>query len=209
MKLFRGDTKLKGDQLVINQDTVDYSKNKAGFFFFTDDKKEAQTYATEVMNATIRTNHGCPNITEVSVSKNCKLLDFSHISQDENALEMFDFINKHLFGGKVTLEKFARLQGASYVTKKYEELTRLEQRDYKSRKNDFISYLNGEKLPYNIGQVNLSNGKNGIYFKQLLLDNGYDGYIFNDSFSTGKHYGFISSKWLTIEKKYTIQSVEL
>jgi hypothetical protein len=57
MILFRGDTKSKGTELVINENTIDYSKNKAGFFFFTNNLEEAKEYATDAMNEHLRLNH--------------------------------------------------------------------------------------------------------------------------------------------------------
>lgn len=201
MILFRGDTRKKGNKLTI-EGNVDYQKNKAGFFFFADNKEEAIDYATSSMNDGIRKNYNNPNITEVEV-KNANILDFTKIGLLFNANKMFDFLNQHIFGNKITFNDYLDLNNLSELKNK-KELNPMEKWDYNNLKNQFDNLINKVDLNFNITQVQLSNANYGIIFKSLLLKNGYDGYKFEDNSGKGYHYGFVNSNKIQIIKKYEI-----
>jgi hypothetical protein len=179
MILFRGDTKSKGAKLVINENTIDYSKNKAGFFYFTNSLEEAKEYATDAMNEDLRANHGLPNITTVSV-ENVNLLDFSKVEVSAfNAIAVFDFLNNNLFSGKMNADDFEKLSGLDGTY--------------------FDSMVKREDVYWSLRAVHIANELNGMFLKELLIKNNFDGFIFKDtSPSKGLHFGFVSSEKINI-----------
>lgn len=179
MILFRGDTKDKGLVLEINENTIDYTKNKAGFFFFTDSKDEAVDYATSEMNEDLRKNHNNPNITTISV-ENAKMLDFSNVEVSAfNALNVFDFINENLFNNEITSIDFEKLTGLD--------------------ESYFYAMIKREEVYWSLRAVHLANEVNGVFLKEILIKNGFDGFIFKDtSPSKGLHYGFVNSEKINI-----------
>ena len=192
LNLFRGDTRLKGSDLVVNENTIDYEKNKAGFLFFTDSIDEAKDYANSAMNDNLRKNYGIPNITSV-FAKNVKMLNFTDVEKGAfNHQVVFNFINENLFRGKMNFKEYSILTYGSVPKNSY---------DLNSAKNDFnlLSKNKGHNLYSSLHAVHIANGESGLFLKKLLKKNNYDGFIFKDtSPSKGLHYGFVSNKKIKI-----------
>lgn len=186
-KLVRGDTYDKGDEF--NELSKDYIldnevKNKAGFHFFTDDEKLAKIYAFgEDFDESIRKNHGEPILTEVKTEK-LNLFDYEK-------MKTYEDIDKALFDGKMTFDDYLKLTKSNGKISRFSDEAELEKRMYENRGKG----RDGE-LP-NTGAV-FSDFNQGVFFKEILQKNGYDGYVFRET--NANHYAIIGKKF-KINKK--------
>lgn len=205
-KLYRGDTRDKGDTLDNRPENQDYRdfrgelKNEAGFYFFTDELKEAEIYAMEAGNESIRENFGNPIITEVNVDKS-KMFDLSGVGLFENSKEVYTRLNKTLYDGNMKLNDFVQIMGVNP-----NNIPKVDSDMYRGM---FDTLESGGKPDFiNIGTTGLSNGKTGVYFKQVLKNKGFEGYIFNDVGSNvrSNHYAFISNEKLKIANRKPLTS---
>ena len=178
-ELLRGDTFDKGD--TFDELSKDYIvdgeiKNKAGFHFFTDSEKLAKIYAFgEDFDPTVRKNKGEPILTEVKTDK-LTLFDYGKV-------KTYGDIDKALYGGKMTYQQFLELTKSNGKESRFE--------DEKG---------NIAELPYT-GAI-LSDFNQGVAFKNALVKNGYDGYVFRET--NANHFGIIGNKF-KIKKKTNLK----
>ena len=187
-ELLRGDTFDKGD--TFDELSKDYIvdgeiKNKAGFHFFTDSEKLAKIYAFgEDFDPTVRKNKGEPILTEVKTDK-LTLFDYGKV-------KTYGDVDNALYGGKMTYQQFLELTKSNGKESRFEDEAKLEREIYERR----FEKGNIAELPYT-GAI-LSDFNQGVAFKNALVKNGYDGYVFRET--NANHFGIIGNKFKITKK---------
>ena len=207
-ELYRGDTRCKGKVLSENPDYFvgGEPKNKAGYYFFTDDLEEAKLYSIDVMNENLRSNSKNPNLTTIK-AKSKRILDLTR-NKKNDYIKLFKIIDRNLFKGSMDFDSFLKLNG--FFGSKRNMNKNLYNSTIEHYENLFKYYKKGESngITSYYGSA-ITNGETGVYFKNLLKENGFDGVAFQDSnpFFNSKtkekttHYAFIDSNELEIIKR--------
>lgn len=187
------DSEYKSIEYVYGDEENPNVKNKIGAFFFYD--SEAEAYNTGCIAAN-KTNTQTIWLTQTSIVKEITLLDISHFDNISSILLAFDD-----FGIDILNNRFCRYD-SMYTHTSYcklrpllEDIKKLRDKDIKTdrdhqqilqiAKQIGSFFKNNSKIGY-FGQL-LTDFDNGISFKEILLEKGYDGYIFKESY-TSKTY---------------------
>lgn len=199
-ELYRGDRYNKGTEL--KKGLNDYvlngeAKNQANWFFFSDSYNEAVEYATTAMNSQIRTTEATnPTITTV-VAETTNLLDLTKFGGSVTLVEAYKILSE-LNGTPLTFTECAKfgLFGTGKLATLNDKSNRFHEVTTKECEELFavMTGAKKDKRGCMFGFVDLSNFDCGVYFKEWLQENGYNGYSFIDraNMTNDTHYAFIN-----------------
>lgn len=178
----------KNQEYIYSEECEDLRiKNRIGAFFFFDNK--ATAYCTGTLAAK-KLSLNRIWLTETSITKEIRLLDFSHFVNISSLLLAFEELGFDVLTDK--FHKFNSLGACRSFTELRPIMERLKQLDAKLEKsnrdhceitktaNEIGQFFHeNQRIDY-FGQL-LTDFTNGIVFKDMLLSKGYNGYIFRES----------------------------
>lgn len=197
------DNDYKNIEYVYDNDGNHIVKNRIGAFFFYDSLAGAyNTGCIAAKNKNIQTIW----LTETSISQEITLLDISCFDNISSILLAFED-----FGMDVLNDNFCRYDSLNAHTSFHElrplldELITLRNRSQKTTEEHLHILTLSEQIGsffkhnYQIGYFGqlLTDFDNGFAFKGLLLEKGYNGYIFRESY-TSKTYCIFDASALSI-----------
>lgn len=188
--LYRGDIRDKGETFSEATDSKDYvsatggMKNKAGFHWFTESKEYAKMYATQQMSKS-RGEIETPILTTVK-TKDLNILDLTKMDLSDEVRFLKSLYDK---GIKDVLYKQELLPSLG-------ENESITIADLNKRLGYKLSLPTHGKYLLEHGQ-NYSDGERGVLFKEWLIENGFDGYRFQE-YIYGSEIGLVTTRKFTL-----------
>ena len=175
----------------------DKYKNQFGGYFFFRSEKHAQKIARKSL---IKNNISQKGywVTHAKVQKTLRLLNLLEYQTITAVFLEFFENNFDIFTEEFLVNPGVKVSPKMMVFKDMLQQAYLSMKNKKSKDNLLISpdiellkqqveshYQSNLNIGY-LGQV-LTDFENGLLFKQLLLDNNFEGYVFNEAIYCGEH----------------------